>query len=433
MPLRPNVIILVLDTLRDDYSAGLNGLSNELGFVKYSNTIAPSTWTFPSHASLFTGLMPSQHGIHEDRNVGVETIVTQASIREGLCSRNESIERRGLIGRLGREGYHTYAFTGNTFVLPFFGFPFDEVHLYDDLGEVSEGRWEPRGDRSRLLQLLWYLKSGSFSIVWRQLVLQRMANVAPRLFLWFTCEKGTKYIVRDLRKVQLEEPFLLFINMLEAHEPYAIGEANPVRQIAYSMITGSRSSVHPDWRERYRSHSKIPVLGALAAVKALERYLPNSIMIVASDHGQLLGERGRYGHGYSLDDEVLRVPFYVRYPRGTSPLKQSGPFLSLTVVPTIVDAVANGIELSLGADAAAAESFGPIYNLRRFAKNAREVELLDAAFVHRIKVYSHSGSATYNESTDVVEELTGTVSEGEARESIRRLFSRAKPSNRESP
>jgi hypothetical protein len=260
-----------------------------------------------------------------------------------------------------------------------------------------------------------------------------MSRVTPRLFHWFTCEKGTKYIVRDLRKVQLEEPFLLFVNMMEAHDPYVIGEVNPCRLITYSMLTGKRSSVHPDWRERYRSHAEIPVQGALAAIKALERYLPRSITIVASDHGQLLGEKGRYGHGYTLDDEVLRVPFYVRYPRGTSPLKQSGRFLSLTVVPTIVDAVANGVELGLGADTAAAESFGPIWSLRRFAKNAKEIKLLDAAFVHRIKVYSDSGSATYNESTDVVEELTGTVSEGEARESIRRLFSGVKPSDRETP
>jgi hypothetical protein len=421
MPPRPNVIVFVLDTLREDCSAGLRGLSDRLGFVKYSDAIAPSTWTLPSHVSLFTGLMPSQHGIHEDRSVGIETMVTQASIREEVRSQNESLERGGLIGRLGARGYRTYALTANTFVLPFFGFPFDEVHLYDDLGEVSEGRWEPRGDRNRLLQLLWYLKRGSPSIIWRQLVLQRMANVAPSLFHWFTCEKGTKHIVRDLKTMRLKEPFLLFVNMMEAHEPYVLGEVNPCREIAFSMITGKRPSVHPDWRLRYRSHSEIPVQGAIAAVKALEPYLPRSITMVTSDHGQLLGEKGRFGHGFTLDDEVLRVPFYARYPEWASPIRQSGRFLSLTSVPSIVDAVAGGTELRLGSDTAAAESFGPIWSLRRFAKSARDAELLGAAYSHKVRLFSGSGSATYNVSTDIIEELGGAESEGEARESLRQL------------
>ncbi|MDE1850798.1 MAG: hypothetical protein KGH54_03330, partial [Candidatus Micrarchaeota archaeon] len=31
--------------------------------------IAPSSWTLPSHASLFTGMYPSEHGSHETKSV----------------------------------------------------------------------------------------------------------------------------------------------------------------------------------------------------------------------------------------------------------------------------------------------------------------------------------------------------------------------------
>ncbi len=247
-------------------------LAGEQGFTKYSNAIAPSTWTLPSHVSLFTGLMPWEHGIHEDPSVEAETIMARDSAREELRSRNAAIQDAGLLGRLGREGYRAYALTGNMFVLPFFGFPFDEVHLYDDLGEVSEGRWEPRQGGNDLLRLLWYLKSGSVQTIWRRLVLQQMASRAPGLFHWFTCEKGTKYILRDLVNTKFEEPFLLFVNMMEAHEPYTLGERNPCRQLAYSIITGTGPTMHPDWRSRYRSHSETPVQGALSAVRALKPY-----------------------------------------------------------------------------------------------------------------------------------------------------------------
>ena len=63
-----NVVVLIIDTLREDYGRGLEMLG-ELGFIKYENAIAPAPWTLPSHVSLITGMYPSQHGIHESRGV----------------------------------------------------------------------------------------------------------------------------------------------------------------------------------------------------------------------------------------------------------------------------------------------------------------------------------------------------------------------------
>ncbi len=54
----PNVILIVVDTLRDDYSYPLKENLKKFGFISYNNAIAPTSWTIPSHASLFTGLYP---------------------------------------------------------------------------------------------------------------------------------------------------------------------------------------------------------------------------------------------------------------------------------------------------------------------------------------------------------------------------------------
>jgi len=79
---KPNIIILIIDTLREDYASGLEALG-ELGFVKYENAIAPAPWTLPSHASLITGMYPSQHEIHESRSARTnEELANIAKVRE---------------------------------------------------------------------------------------------------------------------------------------------------------------------------------------------------------------------------------------------------------------------------------------------------------------------------------------------------------------
>jgi arylsulfatase A-like enzyme len=42
-------------------------------------------------------------------------------------------------------------------------------------------------------------------------------------------------------------------------------------------------------------------------------------VLFTSDHGEWLGEHGRYGKGYPGDDAVSRVPLLVRWPRGIAP------------------------------------------------------------------------------------------------------------------
>lgn len=71
---RPNIILISLDTTRVDHlscygysrktSPNLDKLAQES--VIYSRAIATSSWTLPSHASLFTGKFTSSHGVRYD-------------------------------------------------------------------------------------------------------------------------------------------------------------------------------------------------------------------------------------------------------------------------------------------------------------------------------------------------------------------------------
>ena len=70
VPRRPNVVLVVVDTLRADAlgtlgsaypTPHLDRLAAE--GVVFSTAIAASTWTLPSVASLITSLHPSEHGL----------------------------------------------------------------------------------------------------------------------------------------------------------------------------------------------------------------------------------------------------------------------------------------------------------------------------------------------------------------------------------
>lgn len=56
-------------------------------------------------------------------------------------------------------------------------------------------------------------------------------------------------------------------------------------------------------------------LNLAAMLKAIEqRYGDQAIVIVTSDHGEEFGERGAYGHGFSLSEAMTRVPLVIRAP-----------------------------------------------------------------------------------------------------------------------
>ena len=69
-PSLPNIVLLVLDTVRADRTDLVDpSLENTPSMLAlghsgavYTQAYANSTWSLPSHATLFTGLYPHRHG-----------------------------------------------------------------------------------------------------------------------------------------------------------------------------------------------------------------------------------------------------------------------------------------------------------------------------------------------------------------------------------
>jgi hypothetical protein len=298
-----------------------------------------------------------------------------------------------LLAELKSSGYKTYCASSNPFISPGLGFLFDEFHEFRETGDVTIDR--------HLLMNSSGLKSGLILLKNRRLrhlggrLYSRLFSGILGRFGVQQMEKGSKFITRYFERTHLEEPFFAFVNLMEAHDPYIWGER--VVNIRPSIL-GKPVNL-PWWRGSYPLHAKLAVSKALRIVSLLLEHDP--LIIVVSDHGQLLGEGGRYGHGFFLDDELVRVPIYVRFPGGENRLEFGGQFVSLTEVPGIVEGAIHGKRYLLGSDYAISQSFGSQVDLKNPSP-----DILRRVFARRTRVLSRDGSITYNQDTGAVEDAT---------------------------
>jgi hypothetical protein len=66
-----------------------------------------------------------------------------------------------------------------------------------------------------------------------------------------------------------------------------------------------------------------------------ERHGEDAIIVITSDHGEEFGERGNYGHGFTLADSELRVPLIVHGP-GVDAGEDERTVSTVAVAPTVL-------------------------------------------------------------------------------------------------
>lgn len=349
-----NVTIIVLDTLRLDTFDKLvkenPDLIRKFDAVRFDNCITPGSWTLPSHASLFTGLYPSEHGSHETKEI------------KSLDIEKIKLEKPTIIGELREQGYQTNCISANPYIHPVYGFnDFDnyvhESYFTDVFGsviEVSEHlkkdllkyRNEHGNDVMKLSSAI--IKENPRLFI--DLALSAMAlspkaaikKARAKLIDGWPIEKGGKNIVRMVKKTNFKQPFFLFLNFMEAHDPY-VGEKGKDFNWATPFL---KQPIAPElikkWKKLYLTASiKALKYGQAVISDLLSRYGDNQIIIYTSDHGQAFGEHGFVGHGTVVDDEVVKVPLLVIVPKWLNRDKAKG-YQSLTNVPAFIMAALEG-------------------------------------------------------------------------------------------
>lgn len=390
--------LIVVDTLREDFAGGLEGLKSS-GFVRFSNAVSTSSWTLPSHASMFTGELPSRHLVHVSPGVHMGNMMQRSRARLGESKSN-------VLKAMKDNGYKRYCYTCNPLVTPRFGFEFDWFREYWPPIGVSQLQGVLPSEGSTSSRAWAVLKAGRVGLLLKLGTTKARRGFNRRLNRPLG-DKGSRQALRDLRRASFSPPFFVYLNLMEAHEPYRWGEPTDATRV--SML--GRPVGDLGWGRGYAEGSAAAVRGALEAVDELLKYDP--MIVVTSDHGQLLGEGGRYGHGYFLDEELLRVPLYVRFPSGSESLQQDGGVVSLTQVHTLLSWAAGHPAEEIGSEEAVAECFGPHHDLSSYLPGEAGAEALRKMYAVKRRVFSKDGSVLYNVSDHREEGARGSVSKEE--------------------
>lgn len=307
----PNVLLVVLDTVRADH-LGLYGYSRNTSpnlerlarrGVRFEHARAAAPWTLPSHASMFTGRYP-----HELRTfVNRPLDGTYPTLAEVLRDR----------------GYLTAGFVANTyFCNSWYGLGRGFIHYEDyyknDLDVSTADAFRSAELGRRILQAAFPRRNVRPGEMHHR---KDAAEINLDFLQWLSGHRG--------------RPFFAFLNYYDAHDPYVVPEGFgrhfgevPTTPADFALI----NSPHIDQR---LSSGKGVTPRELALVRdsyddciayldeqigllfdELDRrgVLENTLVIVTADHGEHLGEHRIYGHGQSLYRAEIHVPLLIVHP-----------------------------------------------------------------------------------------------------------------------
>jgi choline-sulfatase len=277
---RPNIVLVVLDTVRADHLPPYGYTRDTAPFISrlasrgvvFDRAFAASSWTSPSVASLFTSVHPFQHGV----------IWGMRKMREaGYRFNHLPAALETIPEALKKAGYSTFAVSDNINVSP--------VTRFD----AGFDRFESSSDASS------------------EAVNKRIKKWKP-----------------DLERAK---PYFLYIQYMDAHAPYAPRAPYFDR----FMAEGREAIERPDFVAAYDSEVRVmdDRLKGLFDALAWDR---DTVLIVTADHGEEFWDRGKGGHAHSLHEELLHVPLIVyggegRFPPG----RVESPVGLVDVLPTL--------------------------------------------------------------------------------------------------
>jgi len=298
LPDRPDLVLVSLDTLRSDHlslygygrptSPELDRYAAE-SCLTFDGSISTSTWTLPTHATMFTGLLPGEHGLTDTEHRLADDVPTVAELLRDV-------------------GYRTAAITDGGYMAPLWGLE----RGFGAFRTPSGAGWEPKD------------ASVTFDLATRE--------------------------VEGLARA--DAPYFLFVHSYETHQPYELrpGFSEPFVDPTYrgafedaavlsSRFAGELPAVEVrrmidlyDGEIRRLDHFLVRFLERLRS-ESRDR---KTFVIVTSDHGEAFGEHGTWEHGLGrVEDEHVRVPLLLCGPgsgRGRSAVRTT----TLDVAPTLL-------------------------------------------------------------------------------------------------
>ncbi|MSR61462.1 MAG: hypothetical protein EXS08_03295 [Planctomycetes bacterium] len=329
----PNILLITLDTTRRDHlgmyghkiptSPNLDRLAQDS--LVYTNAYAVSSWTMPTHASIFTGKFPSAHGANYDPQgpliLGEEIGAQYGGYRARPIAEDETT----LAQILSENGYATAGIIAGPWMKKRFRLNKGFEHYDDDGVTALNGRPAEDVTRAAIEYVDEHRDAGFF------LFLNYYDPHSP----WFTDPK------LDAEGKPTEPP-----KPLQDVRPVLPPGFDPSR-----MDYRTFANICYDAEIRHMDAE----IGKLLDHLKLSGLYENTWIIVLADHGELIGEpvlgdpkaevdQGLWGHGDSLSEPEIHIPFFVKEPGANARKGQDATFVQqVDVLPTILERL--GIEL----------------------------------------------------------------------------------------
>ncbi len=370
---RPNVVLIVVDTLRADAVVDDDGNSPLPGIgrlardgVVFTRCFSHASLTLPSHASLFSSRPPHEHGVANNAANPVDglPLVAEALGRAGYTT--------GSVVSIAslRDVRHVRLARGFDV-----RFPCDWNIAWADDAALRTERLLACVGTARPLFLFVHLADphepyrphdggagAEADLSWNGTPLGRWPLSTPERFQRnlplspganrFAVEADVPFVVYDLRcRVDGE---LVPVAFEEG------GRREPARRavVRIDNATGAARAAQLDvWafdrldadeaRARYAREVEYTDAHVESLLAELDRrgLYDSSLIVFTSDHGEALGDHDLIGHGRNLFDELLHVPLIVKPPRGHpwGPGEGAGPRVDarfvrhVDVVPTLLE------------------------------------------------------------------------------------------------
>jgi len=304
----------------------------------FENAISPAQWTIPSHASMFSGEYPTTHNTIQAGDALSGNFITLAEhlrdsgyLATGFCN-NPLV---GVLDNGFRRGFQEFYNYGGTIPIT----------------PASNGH-NPRNLFSRIRRQYYKIIDRIATPI------QQAVATSPDVFqiilspwlvpLWthFANFKGdTAASIRDTTQF-LEsafevdcQPQFVFLNLMGTHLPYAppkrfIDKFAPVvlenpKAKEFINIYNTRAL---DWllplekpypaleaqalNNMYDAEVAYQdfLLSQLLAILDHPKQRANTLVVIVSDHGEMLGEHQIMGHGIGVHQELVHVPLMIRLP-----------------------------------------------------------------------------------------------------------------------
>ena len=305
-----NLVFVVLDTFRKDkmsvYNEEIDFTENLQQFSEdatvFNDAVANAPWTLPSHASMFTGQYPWEHGATQ-RKLYLET------------------DRKLLAEKFEHEGYTTACFTTNTWLSPYTGMTEGFQDVDNFFGALPSD-----------------LMSGRMKGVWKRLnsgkgkwFMEKMIQAGEKLHWLDIGSKKTPKLVEKAENFienNRDEDFFLFLNFMDCHLPYepeeeykqkhaADVDSSKICQKAHAHNGGEETADFDASEKLYNAEVDYldDQIGGLLEFIQSEDLEEETVFVIVADHGENLGEDNMMGHQFSVSEQLISVPLMVKSPK----------------------------------------------------------------------------------------------------------------------